>query len=287
MFKHKFFKATILTLGLALVSFGTTTTTSNAQETDSDMTYELFPIDYLNSFLDGLNANLTIPSYELADNVDGNYRTFDQFISGDMPLWLGSANTNFAKSSRNQALANHYMYRLSPGDGDYWTFKNKTVPNLKKDGGSIELKLQILNNYNYSQILTEKSIIINVPALDNLNVDFNDTITTKNATPNIFTNTHQISAFTITDASGKTYQATNIAPVSSVYQDGKKVAIKDLPSTLKAGTYTQSIFFNVNNMDQEQLKQLSANGLITGNNGSSNIRYSNGQLIAARTVIVK
>lgn len=289
MFKHKLFQVTVLTFGLALFSLGTSTTTTQAAtaDTDSDMIYQPFPIDYLNSFLDNLNDNVTIPSYKLAEEVDGNYRTFDQFLSGDMPLWLGSENTSFARATRNDALANHYKYRLSPSDDDFWTFKTQTVPNLKKDGGTVQLKLQILNNFNYSQTLIEKPITINVPPLNTLNVDFKDTITTTNATPNVFTNVYQIPNFAITDSQGNTYQATNIAPTTNVYQDGKKVAITDLPNSLKAGTYTQSIFFNVGNMDPAELKLLSANSMITGNNGNSNIRYSNGQLIAARTVIVK
>lgn len=291
MFKHKLIKTTVFTAGLILFSLGLSNSSTQAATAstndDSDLIYQPFPIDYLNSFLDNLNDNVTIPSYELADEVDGNYRTFDQFVAGDMPLWLGSENTNYAKATRNDALANHYKYRLSPSDDDFWTFKTQTVPDLKKNGGSVQLKLQILNNYNYSQTLLEKPITITVPALNSLNVNFKDTITTSNATPNVFTNTYQVPAFTITDSQGKTYQATNIAPTSNVYQDGKKTAISSLPSTLKAGTYTQSIFFDVSNMNKSELKQLAANSLITGNNGTSNIRYSNGQLIAARTVIVK
>ncbi|WP_125767957.1 hypothetical protein [Companilactobacillus furfuricola] len=290
MFKHKLFKTTVLTLGLTMLSIGLSNNSVQATTTetnDSDLIYQPFPIDYLNSFLDNLNDNVTIPSYELAEEVDGYYRTFDQFVAGDMPLWLGEANTNYAKATRNDALANHYKYRLSPADDDFWTFKTQTVPDLKKNGGTAQLKLQILNNFNYSQTLIEKPITITVPALNSLNVDFQDTITTTNATPNVFTNIYQIPNFTITDSQGKTYQAKNIAPVSNVYQDGKKVAISALPKTLKAGTYAQSIFFDVSNMSQAELKLLSTNGLITGNNGNDTIRYSNGQLIAARTVIVK
>ncbi|MCH4008283.1 hypothetical protein [Companilactobacillus sp.] len=291
MFKKALLKSIAVSVGLVSLSIVSLAPQAQAavDQNEAETTNQLFPTDYLNNFLDGVQTNVTLSSYDLADNVDGYYRTYDQFMNGDMAKWLGAQNVAYAKSVRNSSLVNSFMYRVSPSDDDYNTFYNTTVPNLKKDGGTAELKLQVLNSDNYSQVLKELPITITVPAPEQLNVDYSSTTTyTNNATKNIFTSTYQLPSFTITDsATGKSYKATNITPVNNVYIDGKKTALTDLPNNLTAGTYTQSIYFTVAGFNATQLKQLAANSKITGNNGDSTIRYSNGQLIAARTIIVK
>lgn len=293
MFKNNLLRKVVVTTGITILALSSISALTNVKaattsDTTSDSTYQMFPIDYVNQLFDGLQSNITIPAYQLPDNVDGNYRTYDQFLSGDMTSWLGQTNLNFAKSIRSPWLTDNFKYRLSPKDGDYNTFYTQTVPDLKKNGGTTTITLQVLNNYNYSQVLTDHDITITVPALDQLNVNYSDTTTVKgSATSNVFTNVYQLPDFTIQDAAGKTYQATNVKPASDVYLNGQKTAISALPKQLAAGTYTQSIYFSVDQMDAAKLKLLAANSQIVGNNGNSNIRYSGGQLIATRTVIVQ
>lgn len=292
MFKNKLFTRIILSATISVLSLSAITLTNvNAATTSQDNTgtYQMFPTEYADQYLDGLTTDITIPSYDLPSETDGYWRNYDQFLAGDMTTWLGQTNLNYAKSARNNTLVKSFLYRLSPADDDFSNFATNVVPDLKKNGGTANLKLQVLNNYNSGQVLREQPMTVHVPKpMSELDVNFQDTIKIKStSSADIFKNTYLIPNFTITDKdNGKTYQATKISPVNNVYLDGKKVALSDLPKTLKAGTYTQSIFFTVDGMSQAQLSQLSANSRIVGNGGTDSIRYSNGQLIAARTVVI-
>lgn len=286
---------------LGLVSLGTllaltpllTTNNVTAASTNGSTAstiYQKFPIDYVDDYLSGIQTELTIPSYELPAETDGYWRTYDEFLLKDMTTWLGQKNLSYAKNVRNSMLTDYFLYRLSPADNDFPNFAQTVDPDLKQNGGTAKLKLQVLNKYNSGQVVRELPINVDVttPSQD-LNVSYQATTTlTSDVTPQIFKNVYQMPKFTITDKNtGLTYQATNISPVSNVYIDGKKTELTDLPKTLAIGTYSQSIFFTVDGMSQAELQQLSASGQIKGNDGAQTIRYSNGQLIAARTIVVE
>lgn len=272
-----------------LLTTNNVTAASNNSST-SNTIYQKFPIDYVDDYLDGIQTELTIPSYELPAETDGYWRTFDEFLSKDMTTWLGQTNLSYAKNARNSMLTDYFLYRLSPADDDFPNFAGTVDPDLKQNGGTAKLKLQVLNKYNSGQVVRELPINVKVttPSQD-LNVSYQaKTTLTSDVTPQIFKNVYQLPKFTITDENtGLTYKATNISPVSNVYIDGKKTELTDLPKTLAKGTYSQSIFFTVDGMSPAELQQLSASGQIKGNDGAQTIRYSNGQLIAARTIVVE
>ncbi|AKP66551.1 hypothetical protein [Companilactobacillus ginsenosidimutans] len=292
MFKNKLLKKLVLAVGISLIAIGSISVSNSKAATVSDTsdTNQMLPMDYVNNYLDGIQTNLTIQSYDLPSETDGYWRTYDQFLSKDMTTWLGSSNLAYAYSARNNYLTKYFEYRLSPADDNFAAFASTVVPDLKANGGTANLKLQVLNIYNSGQVLKELPITVNVPApMSELDVDYNDSTTyLSSVTPSIFQNTFALPTFSITDKdTGATYKATKISPVSNVYIDGKKTEINTLPHTLKAGTYTQSIFFTVDGMSQAQLSQLASSSKIIGNNGNAKIRYSNGQLIASRTTIVQ
>ena len=291
MFKSKLLKKVALTFGLSLLAIGSVSITNVKAATTSSNTEtnQMFPVDYVDQYLAGIQTNLTIPSYELPAETDGYWRTYDQFLSDDMTTWLGSANLAYAKKARNNNLTKYFEYRLAPADDDWSTFPSTTIPELKKNGGTANLKLQVLNVYNAGQVLRELPITVTVPTpMSELDVNYNATATLASSiSPEYFKQTTNYPKFTITDKdTGKVYQASKITPVDSVYIDGTKTAISSLPNTLKSGTYTQSIYFSVAGMSTAELSQLATNSRIVGNDGSATIRYSGGQLIATRTVIV-
>lgn len=293
MFKNKLLKKAILFIGASILAIGSLPLTNVFAETttnNSSETYQMFPLDYVDQYLSGINDNITINSYDLPNETDGYWRAFDKFLTGDMTTWLGQNNLAYAKTARNNWLVSDFLYRLSPADDNFANFSENVVPDLKKNGGTANLKLQVLNTYNSGQVLRELPITVNVPApMSQLNINFQDkTVFTTDVGPSIFSNTYIMPTFKITDNdTQKSYLATKISPVKNVYLDGKKTDLSALPKTLNAGTYTQSIYFTVAGMSQAQLSQLASNSKIIGNDGNSTIRYSNGQLIATRTIVVE
>ncbi|MQS88502.1 hypothetical protein [Companilactobacillus mishanensis] len=294
MFKKNIIKKITVLLGISLVAISAipfnsanAATTSN---NNGDSTNQMFPVDYADQYLAGLKSDITIPNYDLPAETDGYYRTYDQFMSRDMTTWLGSANVAYAKSARNSWLTGYFLYRLSPADDDFGNLQYTVIPDLKKNGGTANLKLQVLNVFNSGQVLREQPITIHVPA-PSAQLSVNYDATTNYSTPvtsNAFTNSYLLPSISIKDeTTGATYQATDLDPVSSVYLDGKKTEISSLRGQLAAGTYTQSIYFKVAGMSQAQLGDFANNKKIVGNNGDANIRYSGGRLILTRTISVK